>query len=1388
MEGAPRTPSGSPAAGGPFFCQSCANRQIVVGSRQPEHCAGQYLVSTISQMEIPFQACCVCAASAGWTGWANDACDQCKASKARSKTFIQERVRGSDTICYLQPAQETAVVERQTEEMHTTQRAADVLMQSKSRRKSPATLGKLLPISHDRSSPFPNSDSLDTATNQQKLRYRPPSKHSAQGWMRSPAEALPLPSPASQDAVGEAPVTWVKSTDPIVLNRWHPVKISGASSGHATKVNGIFFPVQGMTSERRPVYKREDADSWIEYNGERKRWQVKSGGNRGTGSCWMGTTGNCEEALTIENVTCGWEAWDTSSKRWERQEEVVVTKEKPTQGKVSRDLQEVETEGEHQERQLQIIKAKTMFGMVDDYGDNQKILFLTNDQAQLLVAHSGSLERMMEALEVPQNPQTPNAPKLVINLLESQGFSTPLYDEFHHSQQYPVWLQMSLEEEQSKHQSRQKLDTFMSEVLVPLAAKTNAIVITNAFACDCVLTESFKHVVSMQRMKWKHGKPPFFVVAMSNAMHKLYRNPDPEARWRDVQSHCHAWQAREHKIKAAMATEFGQQWETTSKTCRHDLDPESSMTILFDNVSPRYTRFDGSAFQEFRTHLFRHLASKLPCVGFQTGSVVEEASFGSQFSESLALVASNTPLIFLDMCQRKPVTRARPNCLKWDDRGDIRPLSGQELTCPNLATALKRKTVFDQSEIEAFSLEVGLQRQNNGASGPNVSDGENEFKKPGVEEALQSKTEHSQAECDTVDSIGLHQDSYLQPVFSSLNLRLDHFIKSGPSFFSPSAVLDLEMRDANGSGAACSHGPERLDSKRVLSLKLVEATVTRAQIIQQAKGDFEQMREELRNRGFRRNLLHCNIAWFHDVLTGDANPNTMCAETGHRNDNGRFASMPLHQAIKEHSDMIDSNDVLGLEGSSREQVNEIASFLAECYVQDRQDNSHNRIKCWGEIEACSSEIRALLSSKTLSSLNVHSPIQVQEALLQQVVQIDRVPSKNSIEGLLLIQEAWCEYDVAMHLANWYKWLSKVLFTLQLLLSWALGLTTCLISSPNVLDNSNPANLNGFALTVENSGASIVFALSLMITLVASIDALLNSKARWMQLRSAAGTLESTIYLYRTRCSEFEVDPTDRRTRQPEISLRMFLVKWRSELASQGDLQISAMKKDYPDHVFQHGQKEPKSGVYNTIVRSIIGLFGACRNCSKPIVDSELGLCDDFHSPMQPDKYMEIRLKRWLAFYRQRLPANAHYRTRLKTSLILLSVAASVVSAGGYTTWALLVTITASAFTSWAEFSKHGEKTERYTRAIIEIENLISHWKSLSQFERTTQARISHLILAGEAVISNERLAWRASSAQNPKYHEDDDHDSRIDIGNARQINASRLEARSLGSPSKVHPS
>jgi len=41
------------------YCQACHTRAVVVGSADPEHCAGKY----------PFHCCCVCAIAAGWTGW-----------------------------------------------------------------------------------------------------------------------------------------------------------------------------------------------------------------------------------------------------------------------------------------------------------------------------------------------------------------------------------------------------------------------------------------------------------------------------------------------------------------------------------------------------------------------------------------------------------------------------------------------------------------------------------------------------------------------------------------------------------------------------------------------------------------------------------------------------------------------------------------------------------------------------------------------------------------------------------------------------------------------------------------------------------------------------------------------------------------------------------------------------------------------------------------------------------------------------------------------------------------------------------------------------------------------------------------------------------------------
>ena len=57
--------------------------------------------------------------------------------------------------------------------------------------------------------------------------------------------------------------------------------------------------------------------------------------------------------------------------------------------------------------------------------------------------------------------------------------------------------------------------------------------------------------------------------------------------------------------------------------------------------------------------------------------------------------------------------------------------------------------------------------------------------------------------------------------------------------------------------------------------------------------------------------------------------------------------------------------------------------------------------------------------------------------LPELVKLDRLPNDTSLQGLLLIKDAWNEYDVAMLMASTYKFRSKLIFLLQLFLAWAM---------------------------------------------------------------------------------------------------------------------------------------------------------------------------------------------------------------------------------------------------------------------------------------------------------------------------------------------------------------
>ena len=141
--------------------------------------------------------------------------------------------------------------------------------------------------------------------------------------------------------------------------------------------------------------------------------------------------------------------------------------------------------------------------------------------------------------------------------------------------------------------------------------------------------------------------------------------------------------------------------------------------------------------------------------------------------------------------------------------------------------------------------------------------------------------------------------------------------------------------------------------------------------------------------------------------------------------------------------------------------------------------------------------------------------------------------------------------------------------------------------------------------------------------------------------------------------------------------------------------------------------------------------------------------DDFYSPVQPHKYIELRILPSIAFYEQRTPWYAAQRNLVKVLLLLCALASTLLSHYQLAVYVIAITSSAAALTSWQEYTDASSKTERYTRAAFELQNVLSWWKSLSEVEKANTSIIAQLIHSAEGIISEERLAWMSTANQTP---------------------------------------
>ena len=142
-----------------------------------------------------------------------------------------------------------------------------------------------------------------------------------------------------------------------------------------------------------------------------------------------------------------------------------------------------------------------------------------------------------------------------------------------------------------------------------------------------------------------------------------------------------------------------------------------------------------------------------------------------------------------------------------------------------------------------------------------------------------------------------------------------------------------------------------------------------------------------------------------------------------------------------------------------------------------------------------------------------------------------------------------------------------------------------------------------AATTTSLGHTL-FGLATLVTLLSALDAFLNAKTRWRQLRSSSGALEAVLWLYRARVGRFQQSISE--TARPETELCEAINMWRDELVSAADLQTTDLERLRPPKVYLHHQN-------------------AAGAAMKPG-------SDDHHSPIKPDQYIALRLDKMMRFY------------------------------------------------------------------------------------------------------------------------------------------------------------
>jgi len=448
-------------------------------------------------------------------------------------------------------------------------------------------------------------------------------------------------------------------------------------------------------------------------------------------------------------------------------------------------------------------------------------------------------------------------PKLVINLLPSWGFAEYSASGPKFKDGVPKDSVMGMVHGKSpfttvdeETAARARLDTFMIDVIIPIAVKTSALIVCEATAQGCVLSASLRRCVALQRAQWGTNLP-FTVLSVTSATAHLYCNPSDNAEWRRVRDGCRAWRERDPKLLEAVHDNWGPQrlgqfWKEVKEEDPKKLESKVIKHVELEKLLAQHcqpNKRGESARQEAaktseQTEIQLSLKDKEVDRLWEQDGRLHKNSMDSITEESVVKVkvpaGSGYKLYYF-----QPVDKSKVQVGKW--KLDLDPNADMLLI------------------VDAFNERKGTIHQR----GPQA----------------RLVGEISRYLGSRIPSICFQTGMTKRVTFETAEDAAADLGEAYKSTRTGSSVVFLDVRERFEQGLSTLEGNRPLN---------------RTDIIRAAKQEFDRTCHDLFNAQLADTFDTCAMAFFHDVLSGDGDVST--TETSRKRRNSSKL-LPLHVAI-----------------------------------------------------------------------------------------------------------------------------------------------------------------------------------------------------------------------------------------------------------------------------------------------------------------------------------------------------------------------------------------------------------------------------------------------------------------------------------------------------------